>query len=134
MSLRDNYNKPSEQTDFEPLPKGTYICELIEASTRIRPFANSDGVNEAETEIEWTVVEGASKNRRLWQKCLHRDSMGWMMKATWEALGLGGSPFASVPEGSDDAQVWGEWMHQIHLQRGKRCPVEVGGWVSKNCE
>ena len=59
MSLRDNYNKPSEQTDFEPLPKGTYVCELIEASIWNLLSANSDGVNEAETEIEWTVGEGA---------------------------------------------------------------------------
>ena len=135
MSLRDNYNSPTkEKTDFEPLPKGAYVCELIEASARQRPFTNAQGVNEFETEIEWTVVAGAEKNRRIWQKCLHRETMAWMMKATWNALGLDGSPFDLLPADSHDSQIWIEWTRQVHLQSGSRCSVDVAVWVSKNGE
>ena len=134
MSIRQKYSEAdtSSDFDFEPVPKGRYNCELLDASARQRLF----GSNEWETEINWQIVDGPSAGRRIRQKCVHRESMAWMMRQTWEAVGLGGAPWDGLDPQSSDAEIWGNWTHQIHLRAGARCSlkVDINTWKTGNGE
>lgn len=136
MSIRAKYDEAgstgSSDFDFEPIPKGRYVCELLDASQRQRQF----GSMEWETEINWRVVDGQFAGRRIRQKCVHRESMAWLMRQTWEAVGLGGQPWDGLDPAASDAEIWGNWTHQVHMRAGARCSlkVDVNSWTSNSGE
>jgi hypothetical protein len=123
MSVRENWENPKPANgDFEILPAGAYNCELLDVSARVRPF----GANEVETELEWVIEDGPSKTRHFWQKILNRESMAWLMRMTWEALGLKGAPWDGLPEGASDGDIWAAFTQGCHNARGARCRLKLG--------
>jgi hypothetical protein len=133
MGLRENYrgNEKGEQ-NFEVLPIGEYHCSLFEASARIRPFGDA----ETETEITWVVVDGTHRNRRIWQKIVNRESMAWMMRSIWDALGLSGQPWDGLPEDASDADIWAAFTQALYNSAGKRCRILIShnNWTSGHGE
>lgn len=50
------------ERSFDPIPAGTYVCQVVSTELRALKSGNGDGLS-----VSYEVLEGQFANRRLWQ-------------------------------------------------------------------
>ena len=114
MSFMNRMNEASTQgdTEFTPLPEGTYTARLTNVETEPHP---DDGI--MRTSLEFTITHGEHNGRRVWDKIKHADTILWKAGAIFNGMGIKG-----------DLEGWGDWALAVGEQ-AKRGTIL--GWASE---
>ena len=101
MSFMDRMNEASTwDTEFEPLPEGTYTARLSEVGTEPHP---DDGI--LRTTLEFIITDGEHSERRVWDKIKHADTILWKAGALYNGMGIKG-----------DLGGWTDWAKAVAEQ------------------
>jgi hypothetical protein len=104
MSFMDRMNEAgASDTEFEPLPEGTYTARLSEVGTEPHP---DDGI--LRTTLEFTITDGEHSNRKVWDKIKHADTILWKAGALYNGMGIKG-----------DLDGWSEWASAVAEQANR---------------
>ena len=78
---------PTENTEFQPLPDGTYEARLKDVTTEANPFDQ-----QMQTTMEYEITNGENKSRRIWDTVKHVDTVAWKAARIYKSFGLQGTP------------------------------------------
>jgi hypothetical protein len=112
MSFMDRMNQASTQgdTEFAPIPEGTYIARLSNVETEPHP---DDGI--MRTSLEFTITDGEHSERRVWDKIKHADSILWKAGAIYNGMGIRG-----------DLDGWSDWAQAVTEQINRSFLITTG--------
>ena len=87
MSFMDRLREASagEDTEFEPIPEGTYVAKLADVDTEPHP---DDGI--MRTSFEFHITEGDFNGRRVWDKVKHSANVLWKACDIYNGMGIKG--------------------------------------------
>tara|TARA_R100000808_G_scaffold156_1_gene1105 strand:- start:28 stop:432 length:405 start_codon:yes stop_codon:yes gene_type:complete len=101
MSFMDRMNEASaSDTEFAPLPEGTYTARLSDVDTEPHP---DDGI--LRTSLEFTITDGEHNSRKVWDKIKHSDSILWKAGAIYNGMGIKG-----------ELNGWEDWAAAVSEQ------------------
>lgn len=102
MSFMDQMNEAAngKDTEFVPLPEGTYTARLAGVDDEPHP---EDGI--MRTTFEFHITDGEHNGRRVWDKVKQSESLLWKAGSIYNGMGLTG-----------ELDGWKDWSEAVSEQ------------------